>query len=338
MTNKINGIGYNPSSLFSARDILKIAKLLDFNQYVSSIWLPESWGREAFVMLGAIAALTNRIKLGTSIVSMFSRTPATLAMGAATLDNISSNRAIIGIGASTPVLAENWHGIKFEHPLDRMREYVTCFKIISSGETGNFNGRFFKIANIRLMHPSMRKQIPIFLGAVNTGMIKLATELTNGTILYLRSLEDLKRTTKFIRSLLSRENTNFEICSVFITAVSNKYPDLARSRAAQTLAFYAAIGKYYNEFLSSHGFVEEVKQITTEYQKNGFKHISKYVTDAMLDSLTIHGTVEKCTESLERFISSGISLPILQVNPVKDNNQSINDSLLLIENVQSSHS
>ena len=333
MTDEIGQIGYNPSSLFNTQDILEFAKQLDFKPQVNSLWIPESWGREAFVMLGAIGAMTRRIKLGTSIVSMFSRSPATLAMAASTLDNISLNRTIIGIGASTPILAENWHGIKFIHPLNRMREYVTCFKIISSGETINFDGNFFKLKNIKIMHPSQRKEIPVFLGAVNSGMIELATEIADGIILYLRPLDELKKTVERIKSLTSRKSKSFEICSVFITAVSNKYPDLARERAAKTLAFYVAVGKYYNEFLSSHGFENQVEQITTEYQNHGIENISKLVTDPMLDSLTIYGTTEDCIKSLKRFVSCGVSLPILQVNPVKDNMQSISDSLLLVENV-----
>jgi 5,10-methylenetetrahydromethanopterin reductase len=331
MTDEIGQIGYNPSSLFNSQDILEFAKQLDFKPQVNSLWIPESWGREAFVMLGAIGAITRRIKLGTSIVSMFSRSPATLAMAASTLDNISLNRTIIGIGASTPILAENWHGIKFIHPLDRMREYVTCFKIISSGETINFDGNFFKLKNLKIMHPSQRKEIPVFLGAVNSGMIELATEIADGIILYLRPLDELKKTVARIKSLTSRKSKSFEICSVFITAVSNKYPDLARERAAKTLAFYVAVGKYYNEFLSSHGFENQVEQITTEYQNHGIENISKFVTDTMLDSLTIYGTTEDCIKSLKRFVSSGVSLPILQVNPVKDNMQSISDSLLFVK-------
>jgi 5,10-methylenetetrahydromethanopterin reductase len=333
LTEEIGRIGYNPSSLFNTQDILEFAKQLDYKPQANSLWIPESWGREAFVMLGAIAAMTRRIKLGTSIVSMFSRSPATLAMAASTLDNISLNRTIIGIGASTPILAEDWHGIKFVHPLKRMREYVTCFRIISSGETINFDGNFFKLKNIKIMHPSQRKKIPVFLGAVNTGMIKLATEIADGIILYLSPLDELKKSVERIKSLTSSKSKSFEICSVFITAISNKYPDLARERAAKTLAFYVAVGKYYNEFLSLHGFKNEVEQITTEYQNHGIENISKFVTDPMLDSLTIYGTTEDCFKSLKRFFSCGVSLPILQVNPVKDNMQSISDSLLLVENV-----
>lgn len=333
MTDKIGQIGINPSSLFSTQDILEFAKLLDNKPQVDSIWIPESWGREAFVMLGAIASLTSKIKLGTSIVSMFSRSPATTAMAASTLDIISKNRTVIGIGASTPILAENWHGTKFEFPLKRMKEYVICFKIISSGETINFDGDFFKLKNMKIMHPSTRKKIPVFLGAVNSGMIKLATDIADGTILYLRPFDELKETVKHIRSLTSKESKNFEISSVFITAISNRYPELARRRAAKTLAFYVAVGKYYNEFLSSHGFKNEVEQISNDYLINGIDNISKFVTDYMLDSLTICGTVEDCIRSLRRFVSCGISLPILQINPVKDNSESINDSLLLLQNV-----
>ena len=333
MTDKIGQIGINPSSLFNTQDILEFAKLLDNRPQVNSIWIPESWGREAFVMLGAIASLTSKIKLGTSIVSMFSRSPATTAMAASTLDNISKNRTIIGIGASTPILAENWHGTKFEYPLKRMKEYVTCFKIISSGETINFDGNFFKLKNMKIMHPSSRKKIPVFLGAVNSGMIKLATDIADGTILYLRPFDELKETVQHIRSVTSKKSKNFEISSVFIAAISNRYPELARRRAAKTLAFYVAVGKYYSEFLSSHGFKNEVEQISNDYLINGIENISKFVTDHMLDSMTICGTVEDCIRSLKRFVSCGISLPILQINPVKDNSESINDSLLLVENV-----
>jgi alkanesulfonate monooxygenase SsuD/methylene tetrahydromethanopterin reductase-like flavin-dependent oxidoreductase (luciferase family) len=333
MTDEIGQIGINPSSLFNTQNILEFAKQLDNVPTVHSIWIPESWGREAFVMLGAIASVTNRIKLGTSIVSMFSRSPATTAMAASTLDNISNNRAIIGIGASTPVLAENWHGIKFEFPLKRMKEYVTCFKTISSGETITFDGSFFKLKNLKIMHPSTRKQIPVFLGAVNSGMINLATDIADGILLYLRPFDELKETVQHIRSITSRKSKMFEISSVFITAISNKNPDLARERAAKTLAFYVAVGKYYNEFLSSHSFKNEVEQITNEYQTNGVKNIHKFVTDSMLDSLTIYGTVDDSIRSLKRFISTGVSLPILQINPVKDNSESISDALVLIENV-----
>lgn len=333
MTDKIGQIGINPSSLFNTQDILEFAKLLDNRPQVHSIWIPESWGREAFVMLGAIASLTSKINLGTSIVSMFSRSPATTAMAASTLDNISKNRTIIGIGASTPILAENWHGTKFEYPLKRMKEYVTCFKIISSGETINFDGNFFKLKNMKIMHPSTRKRIPVFLGAVNSGMIKLATDIADGTILYLRPFDELKETVQNIRSVTSKKSKNFEISSVFIAAISNRNPELARRRAAKTLAFYVAVGKYYSKFLSSHGFKNEVEQISNDYLLNGIENISKFVTDHMLDSLTICGTVEDCIRSLKRFVSCGISLPILQINPIKDNSESINDSLLLVENV-----
>ena len=80
MSNKEMRIGYNPSSLFSTKEVVRFARLSDGVLQADSIWIPESWGREAFTMLGTISQVTNRIKLGTSVVNIYARSPATTAM------------------------------------------------------------------------------------------------------------------------------------------------------------------------------------------------------------------------------------------------------------------
>jgi hypothetical protein len=114
---------------------------------------------------------------------------------------------------------------------------------------------------------------------------------------------------------------------VFIGAVSNKDPEKARLRAAKTLAFYIAVGKYYNKFLSSNGFAPEVRSISEEYGLAGLDAATKYVSEEMLDSLTISGNSEQCIHSIRRFSSCGISLPIIQVNPVGDSETSFREML-----------
>ena len=99
----------------------------------------------------------------------------------------------------------------------------------------------------------------------------------------------------------------------------DKDPDSARLRAAKTLAFYVATGKYYNRFLRENGFEIEVENITEEYQKNGLSNVHNFISDKMLISLTISGTKEECIKSLREFNESGISLPIIQINPVGNN-------------------
>ena len=318
-------IGYSLGPLLSMRDVLACARMADSSQNVDSIWVPESWGRESFNTLGAVAQVTKKVRFGTSIISIYARTPATVAMGATTLDMISCNRTIIGLGASTEAIVEGWHGVKFDRPVDRMREYVECIKLMASGEKVNYDGRFFKIKNFKLLHEPPRKHVPIFMAAINKRMLALASELADGVLLYLRPIEELKKTAEQLKR--DTKGRSFEVASSFICALSDKEPDRARERAAKTLAFYVAVGKYYSKFLSENGFSNEVEQITLEYRKNGGDAAAKAVSEKMLQSLTICGSSEECRKSLQRFVSAGITLPIIQLNPVGDSESSFRELL-----------
>jgi 5,10-methylenetetrahydromethanopterin reductase len=321
----LDKIGYNPGSLLSMQEVITFAKLANDKPNVDSLWIPESWGREAFASLGALSQITTKPKLGTSIISIYARTPATIAMGATTLDMLSNNRTIIGLGSSTPALVENWHGLNFEKPLLRMREYVECLKRMITGERVNYTGTYVRVKDFKLLYRPQRERIPIFIAAVNRYMISLACDVADGVILYLRPIDELKKTTSYIKSIT--KNKTFEIACVIISAVSNKEPQKARDRAAKTLAFYIVVGEYYNRFISDNGFRNEVEQIVSEYRRNGLDRASKFVSEQMLDSLTICGNREECLKSLNKFISSGISLPIIQVNPIGNTQSSIREML-----------
>jgi 5,10-methylenetetrahydromethanopterin reductase len=324
---KIDKIAYNPGTLLSMEEVLLFAKLADDRKNVDSLWVPESWGREAFASLGALSQITNKVKLGTSIVGVYTRTPAAIAMAATTLDVLSNNRTILGLGVSTPSLVEDWHGTKFERPICRMREYIECLRLMMKGEKVYYSGTFFNVKNFKLSYEPKRQKIPIFVAAVNKHMISIACDLADGILLYLRPMEELRKTVSLIKSRTRKKHKDFEIASVFIGAVSNKEPEKARERAAKTLAFYIAVGKYYNRFLSDNGFQEDVEQITSEYHRNGLDIASKFVSDKMLNSLTVSGNSEQCIRSLEKFLSAGISLPIIQVNPVGETKSSIREML-----------
>src|SRR5437762_3872779 len=97
---KIDKIAYNPGTLLSMEEVLLFAKLADHRKNVDSLWVPESWGREAFASLGALSQITKKVNLGTSIVGVYTRTPAAIAMASTTLDLLSNNRTILGLGVS----------------------------------------------------------------------------------------------------------------------------------------------------------------------------------------------------------------------------------------------
>ena len=306
-------------------EVLTFAKLAEDRQNIDSLWIPESWGREAFTTLGALSQITTKVKLGTSIISIYARTPATVAMAATTLDLLSKNRTTLGLGASTAAIVENWHGLKFEKPLLRMREYIDCLRQMIKGDRVRYSGQYLKVKDFKLLHKPQREKIPLFVAAVNKNMISLASDMADGILLYLRPIEELRNTISQIKA--NTRNKSFEIACVLIGAVSNKQPEKARERAAKTLAFYTAVGKYYNSFLSDNGFGEEVEEITSEYWRNGPDEASKFVSEKMLDSLTISGNSDQCVKSLGRFVSAGVALPIIQVNPVGNPETSIKEML-----------
>lgn len=316
-------IAYNPGSLLSTRDLLLFAKLADKTENVDSIWIPESWGREAFSSLGALSQITSRVKLGTSITSIYARSPATTAMATMTLDLLSSDRVMLGLGVSTPTLVENWHGVEFDEPLPRMREYVECFRQIMKGEKINFKGRYFRVMDFKLLYKPSRTKIPVFIAAVNKNMVSLACDIADGVLLYLRPIEELKKTIPDIKS--KTKERDFEVGCVIIGAISNTDSQLARDRAAKTLAFYISVSKFYSRFIAENGFQDEVAQISSEYGRGGLAAASKCVSGNMLNAMTICGTGEECIKSLHKFIAAGISLPIIQVNPVGDTLASLNE-------------
>jgi alkanesulfonate monooxygenase SsuD/methylene tetrahydromethanopterin reductase-like flavin-dependent oxidoreductase (luciferase family) len=299
--------------------------MADQQEFVDSLWVPESWGRESFATLGAISQVTRKVSLGTSIINIYSRTPAIVAMAAITLDMLSDNRTIIGLGASTAAIVENWHGLKFNRPASRMKEYIECLRLMTRGEKVKYNGEFFQINNFKILHQPQRVNIPIFMAAVNKKMVSMASKLADGILLYLRPLEELKRTATELKQ--STKGKSFEIACSFICAMSNKEPEKARARAATTLAFYIAVGEYYSKFLADNGFKIEVEEITAEYRKAGADNAAKYVSDRMLSSLVICGSSEECREALSKFLATGITLPIIQFNPIGDSESSFKEML-----------
>ena len=314
-------IGYSIGSLLKLKEILEFASIVDKNENIHSIWAPESWGKEVFSTLGAISQVTNRVKIGTSIVNIYSRSPATIGMGGITLDTLSNRRVILGLGTSTSVLVENLHGIKFEKPLIRMKEYVQSIKLLLKSKYVTYHGQTVNIKNFKLLEHS-RDDIPIYIAAVNPGMINMATKYADGIILYLKPKDELKMAIDNIK--FKNQNQEFMKAFVIITSVCNKDPSLASLRAARTLAFYISVGRIYYESLVKTKYKSTVERIYNDYNKYGLTESMRNITDEMLDDFVIAGSINDCNSQIKRWKKIGIDLPILQMNPVKDNNGNLN--------------
>ncbi len=298
-------------SLLSINEVLDCTEILAKTQ-VETIWIPETWGMENFSMLTMASQKSFTKTIGSSIINIFSRSPASIAMGAATVDTISNGRLILGLGTSSNSIVEDFHGYEFKNPVLRMKEYVEIIRLVLSGTSISYSGKIFNLKNFKLLIKPQRDVIPIYLAAVNQKMVELTWNIGDGVIFYLRPIEEMRRTIEKMQS-----KRKIDVSCQIITCVSND-SELALDRCKKTLAFYVSVGKIYREFLAVNGFEKETKNIFEEFKKSGFTSNHELVTDQMLDALTIAGNPESCLKQLEKFRNAGVDLPIIQFNPIGD--------------------
>ena len=310
-------LGYSLGSALSINEVLSCASTLSkFN--ADTVWIPETWGMENFSMLSVISNKLKNPRIGSSIINIYSRSPTLIAMGAATIDTISNGRLVLGLGTSSIPIVEEFHGHNFENPLTRMTEYVQIIKKALSGEKIDFNGKIFSLKNFSLLIKPPRNNIPIYLAAVNQKMVDLCWQIADGAIFYLRPLPELENTIKKMQS-----RREIDVSCQLITCMSND-EDKAIDCVKKTLAFYISVGEIYRKFLAKNGFENETKNIFEEYKKSGLKSNHEQVPESMLEQLCVYGTPEDCIKKLKQFHKAGISLPIIQFNPVGDVTESFN--------------
>ena len=302
-------LSYSLGSLLSIEEVLECSRKL--NEIKPEVeWIPETWGMENFSMLGLASKENTFSKIGSSIINIYSRSPSLIAMGASTIDTISNGRLILGLGTSSVPIVENFHGNSFDTPVQRMKEYVEIIRLALQGEKINYSGKIFTLKDFSLLTKPIRKEIPIYLAAINQKMVEMTWDIADGVIFYLRPKSEMKETISKMQKK-KKIDTTLQI----ITCI-HEDEEKARNRAKKTLSFYIAVGKIYREFLQSTGYSNEVKIINEEYEKNGLNSLQELIPEKMLDDLCIAGTPATAIKKLDAFRDVGIDLPIIQFNPI----------------------
>ena len=158
---------------------VRLADQLGFD----SVWLGEAWGYELFTSLADLARATTRIKLGAGIANVFSRSPGVVASTAATLDERSGGRIVLGLGSSGPQVIEHWHGVPFVNPLRRIREYVDIVNMIMRREPLVYSGEIFHLERgFTLRFRPLREHIPIYLASLSPASISQAAAIADGIL------------------------------------------------------------------------------------------------------------------------------------------------------------
>lgn len=298
-------------------EFIEIAQLAEDLSY-DSIWVPEMWGRDAFSILGLLAAHTKRIKLATGIIPIYSRSPAIIAQTIATLDEISDGRMMLGLGTSGPIVIENWHGVPYEKPLQRTREYVEIIRMILNSERVNYDGEIFNLKNFRLQFKPFRKNLPIFIAAMGSKNIQLTGELADGWIPFLVPPEQLHNGKKELEAGAGKAQRSLDqiLVSPYIPAAVSEDIDLAQDVVKEYIAYYVGgMGTFYHQAMVRYGFKDEADKIVKAWSQGDKSGAIKSVSQEMLESLSICGNAESGQSKITQYIDRGADLPIILFPP-----------------------
>ena len=294
---------------------LAIAQAADRLGY-DTLWVAEAYGWDAFTVLTDLAVRTERIKLASGIVNVFSRSPALIAQTAASLDNISGGRFVLGLGTSGHQVIEGWHGVKFERGVRRLRETIEIVRLILRRERLSYRGEIFQVEQgLKLITHPVRDRIPIYLATLTPAGIALAGEMADG---WLPVFFSPRHWESVIRPALergaARSGRSLSQLSVCVSQPVVLTDDLeaGRDSVRQHLALYiGGMGSrernYYNQLFCRYGFEAEARRIQDLYLDRRREEAMAALTPEMIDLVTIIGPVEECRRRLEELKRVGIA-------------------------------
>jgi len=301
---------------YDRKTVIRFAQLAEDLGY-DSIWIPEAWAYEQFQLLTEVALNTKRIKLATGIANVFSRSAGVLAMSAATLDEISEGRVILGLGTSGKVVVENFHGVPYEKPLTRLRETVGILRALWRGErlapemSTLFDARHFKLE----MTP-FRPEIPIYIASLQEKAVKDVGRVADGWIPTFWPYEHFKDGIAWLKDgaqAAGRGDVSINVAP-FMAVIPFDDVAMARGLIKPLVAFYiGGMGVYYHALFCRYGFKDNADLVRELYNNGQRKEASAAVSDELIDAIAICGPVDHCREKLAEWRTFGVDSALLNL-------------------------
>lgn len=302
------------------KEVIKRVKIAE-EVGVEAVFSAETWGRDQFSLLTQLALQTSRIKLGTGIAPVFGRSPGVLAMTAATLDELSGGRVILGLGTSGARVIEHWHGEKFEKPLQRLKEYSEIISLMLTGEKVFYEGEIFKLQRgFKLLFEPVRKHIPIYIASISPASMRQMGGFADGWMPIYWPKSQFKAGKAMVAAgaaAAGRAEDAVE-CIGSLTTVINPNLDQAKVQAAGGLSWYVTnMGDFYHQMLTRQGFGTEVAAMRKAaetarpmpFQTN--PEIMAAMGDRMLEETAIYGDLETVAAGIEERRQLGVDLPTI---------------------------
>lgn len=289
---------------------IEMAKWAEGEGY-DDLWFADSSGVDALTTAAAVALNTERCRIGTAIIPVFSRTPAVLASTAHVLHQLSGGRFILGLGSSSQTMMENWHGQKFEKPLTRVKETTQLIKTMLTGAKTDFQGDTVSSKGYRQL-PLEEGAQPVYMAALRSKMLEAAAEFSDGVILNLFPKDSLPKMMEHIKIGAERAGKKLEdieiVCRHQIIVTDDK--DNARNFIRAAFAPYYAT-PVYNAFLAWSGYEEVAQTIREGWAAKDREKTTSALDDQLVDDIAILGTQEECQDRVREYGEMGITTHIV---------------------------
>jgi probable F420-dependent oxidoreductase len=292
-------------------DFFAIAQEAEARGYHTA-WTGEVSGWDAVTVMAMIAARTQRMHVASAVVPVQTRTPIVLGMTAAALAHFAPGRVALGLGLSSRIIVEQWHGLAFSPALAQIREAVQIMRMVVSGERVNFEGRFHRLKNFRLTTPPPSPPPRIVLAALGPEMLELAGEIADGVVLNWIPPESVPASIRHLEAGAKRAGRtlqDFEIASFIRTCVTDD-PAAARATLARDITGYAIVDVYAS-FFRGAGFAAEVDAVNAAWKAGDRTGAVGHVSPRILDGLGVVGNEAACRERIAAFARAGLTMPVV---------------------------
>lgn len=310
----------NSAAHYPAADVMELIALAEQVGF-GAFWKGESNSTDPVVLLSGVAGRTKKIKLGTAIYHIYGRSPVTLGIQAATLQDLSGGRLLLGLGVANKSIA-GWHGGTFDRPLKRAREYIDIVRKVAAGERVEYEGEFYQTGKrFQLSWKPSHPNVPVYLAGLGPQMTRLVGKISDGVVINMATPAKVKEIAERVREGAKEAGRDPNKIEIIAKSRVSLNPDkmLARSKLRQVLTFYN-IADHYSDMLRSMGFESEVNAIQEGFQKGGFKAAMGALTDAYMDKLpVVPGTsIQQIKEKLAGFEAAGVTRMIIPYVPVTE--------------------
>lgn len=305
---------------------LALAREADSLGY-SVVWAAEAYGSDAATVLTWIAAQTERIDVGSAIFQIPGRTPANTAMTAATLDTLSGGRFRLGLGVSGPQVSEGWHGVRFDRPLARTREYVAIVRKALARERLTFDGEFFTLplpdgpgkALTLTVHP-VRERIPIYLAAVGPKNLELTGEIADGWLAIFYAPEHAGELLAHIsagRAKAGLTMEGFDVVPTVPVVIGDDLEACAAPVRAYSALYIGGMGSreknFYNALAVRMGYDEAAAEVQDRYLARDYAAAAAAVPFEFIDRTALIGPRERIRERLAAYSEAGVTTLTLAI-------------------------